>query len=125
MFRLDGDLQSSLAANRHAYAFENRSNRRNQLMKPKHVSAMVLFGCAAVGLFSLPISYASGPDAPAKVVTFNKDVAPIFHAKCAECHHPGEAAPFSTLTYKDARPWAKSIKEKVINHEMPPWHADP
>jgi hypothetical protein len=29
------------------------------------------------------------------------------------------------LTYKDVRPWAKSIKEKVINREMPPWHADP
>lgn len=94
-------------------------------MKYKHVAAMVLLCCVAVGLFTLPISYASGPDAPAKEVTFNKDVAPIFHAKCAECHHPGEATPFSTLTYKDVRPWAKSIKEKVINREMPPWHADP
>ncbi len=58
-------------------------------------------------------------------VTFNKDVAPIFNAKCAECHRPGETAPFSTLTYKETRPWAKSIKEKVVNREMPPWHADP
>ncbi|HKC85537.1 MAG TPA: c-type cytochrome, partial [Blastocatellia bacterium] len=94
-------------------------------MKHKLIAAVVLIGCAAIGLFALPISYASGPDAPAKEVTFNKDVAPIFHAKCAECHHPGETAPFSTLTYKDVRPWAKSIKEKVINREMPPWHADP
>jgi hypothetical protein len=61
----------------------------------------------------------------AKVITFNKDVAPIFFQKCAECHHPGEAAPFSALTYKDVRPWAKSIREKVANKEMPPWHADP
>ncbi len=60
-----------------------------------------------------------------KTITFNKDIAPIFHAKCAECHRPGEAAPFSTLTFKDVRPWAKSIKEKVVNREMPPWHADP
>jgi hypothetical protein len=58
-------------------------------------------------------------------VTFSKDVAPIFHAKCAECHRPGDSAPFSTLTYKDVRPWAKSIKEKVVNRTMPPWHADP
>ena len=58
-------------------------------------------------------------------VTFNKDVAPIFNAKCAECHRPGETAPFSTLTYKETRPWAKSIKEKVVSREMPPWHADP
>jgi hypothetical protein len=61
----------------------------------------------------------------AKPVTFSKDVAPIFHAKCAECHRPGDSAPFSTLTYKDVRPWAKSIKEKVVNRTMPPWHADP
>jgi hypothetical protein len=31
----------------------------------------------------------------------------------------------SLLTYNDARPWAKSIREKVANREMPPWHADP
>lgn len=62
---------------------------------------------------------------PSKAVTFNKDVAPIFFQKCADCHHAGEAAPFSVLNYKELRPWAKSIKEKVVNREMPPWHADP
>ena len=62
---------------------------------------------------------------PAKTVTFSKDVAPIFNTKCTECHRPGEAAPFSTLTYKEVRPWAKSIKEKVLDKTMPPWHADP
>ena len=66
----------------------------------------------------------SSANLAAKNPTFNKDVAPIFNAKCAECHRPGEAAPFSTLSYKDARPWAKSIREKVISKEMPPWHAD-
>ncbi len=59
-----------------------------------------------------------------KAVTFSKDVAPIFNKQCAECHRPGEGAPFSVLSYKDARPWAKSIKEKVANRTMPPWHAD-
>src|SRR5262249_28197461 len=44
---------------------------------------------------------------------------------CAECHRPGESAPFSILSYKDVRPWAKSIKEKVADRTMPPWHADP
>jgi mono/diheme cytochrome c family protein len=61
----------------------------------------------------------------AKTVTFSKDIAPIFNKNCAECHRPGESAPFSTLSYKDVRPWAKSIKEKVVNRVMPPWHADP
>jgi len=60
-----------------------------------------------------------------KEVTFTRDVAPIFYKNCAECHRPGEAAPMSLLSYKDARPWARSIKEKVVTKEMPPWHADP
>jgi hypothetical protein len=58
-------------------------------------------------------------------VTFNKDVAPILFKNCAECHRPGEAAPMSLLSYKDARPWARSVREKVLSREMPPWHADP
>ncbi|MFN0086635.1 MAG: c-type cytochrome [Blastocatellia bacterium] len=60
-----------------------------------------------------------------KAVTFSKDVAPIFNKNCAECHRPGESAPFSTLGFKDVRPWAKSIREKVARRTMPPWHADP
>src|ERR1041385_4828951 len=63
--------------------------------------------------------------APAKEVTFNKDIAPIFFKSCAECHPPGEIAPFSVLSYKDVRPWAKSIRENVVSKEMPPWHAGP
>lgn len=50
---------------------------------------------------------------PRVALTFSKDVAPIFYQKCAYCHRPGEIAPMSLLTYKDARPWAKSIREKV------------
>ena len=60
-----------------------------------------------------------------KAVTFNKDVAPILFRNCAECHRPGELAPMSLLSYKDARPWARSIREKVVTHQMPPWSADP
>src|SRR5215216_2904646 len=60
-----------------------------------------------------------------KEVTFAKDVAPIFYNNCAECHRPGEAAPMSLLTYKEARPWARSIKEKVVTRDMPPWSPDP
>ena len=62
--------------------------------------------------------------APA-AVTFTKDIAPIFYANCTSCHRPGDIAPMSLLTYKDARPWAKSIASKVADGTMPPWHADP
>ncbi len=57
--------------------------------------------------------------------TFSKDVAPILYSKCVSCHRPGEVAPMPLMTYKDARSWARAIREKVIAREMPPWHADP
>jgi mono/diheme cytochrome c family protein len=62
-------------------------------------------------------------DAP-KPVTFSKDVAPIFQAKCQECHQPNSIAPMSLVTFQDARPWARSIKERVATRQMPPWHID-
>jgi hypothetical protein len=57
-------------------------------------------------------------------VTFSKDIAPIFERSCQNCHRPGAIAPMSLLTYKDARPWARSIKVKVVKRQMPPWHID-
>jgi hypothetical protein len=61
----------------------------------------------------------------AKPVTFTKDIAPIFQEKCQDCHRPGTAAPMSLITYEEARPWAKSIKARVVARNMPPWHIDP
>jgi hypothetical protein len=58
-------------------------------------------------------------------VTFTKDVAPVLQQHCQECHRPGEAGPFSLLTYEQARPWAKAIKQAVLTKKMPPWFADP
>src|ERR1700747_899486 len=62
--------------------------------------------------------------ADSKEVTFSKDVAPILQRACQNCHRPGSIAPMSLLTYKDARPWARSIKTKVALRQMPPWHID-
>jgi hypothetical protein len=61
----------------------------------------------------------------AEAVTFTKDVAPILQEKCQECHHAGSMAPMSLVTYAEARPWAKAIRERVITRQMPPWHIDP
>jgi mono/diheme cytochrome c family protein len=58
-------------------------------------------------------------------VTFAKDVAPIFYRQCVECHRPTMFAPMSLLTFEDARPWARAIKQRVVTREMPPWGADP
>ena len=40
---------------------------------------------------------------PDQAVTYAKDVAPIFQAKCEECHHQGTAAPMPLSTYQEAR----------------------
>ena len=56
--------------------------------------------------------------------TFTKDVAPIFQEKCQSCHRPDSIAPMSLLTYQESRPWAKSIRERVISRAMPPWAID-
>ena len=58
-------------------------------------------------------------------VTFTKDIAPIFQAKCQSCHQPGSIAPMSLITYQDTRPWARSIRDRVSTRQMPPWHIDP
>jgi hypothetical protein len=71
------------------------------------------------------LSTVSANSSPKKEVTFNRDVAPIFFKNCAECHRTNDIAPMSLMSYKDSRPWARSIKEKVISREMPPWSPDP
>jgi mono/diheme cytochrome c family protein len=74
-----------------------------------------------VALLAVP-SAAAAADAPA---TFTKDVAPILYKSCVECHRPTMFAPMSLMTYEEARPWARSIKQRVVARAMPPWGADP
>jgi hypothetical protein len=72
-----------------------------------------------------PMLLAGALGAAEPQVTFSRDVAPILYKHCATCHRKGEIAPMSLLTYEEARPWAKSIRDKVGEGAMPPWHADP
>src|SRR5580704_1537943 len=75
---------------------------------------------------SLVIAYcAIGPAIAAEEkVTFNKHIAPILFNHCAGCHHPGEVAPFSLLTYKDAAKHADQLVEATAKRVMPPWKAE-
>jgi hypothetical protein len=63
--------------------------------------------------------------AAAGSVTFHRDVVPILQKNCQTCHRPGQIAPMSLLTYNDARPWARAMKNAVVARTMPPWFADP
>src|ERR1700722_4472075 len=74
------------------------------------------------------VAFAAGAafaaDTAKPTVTFAKDIVPIFQEKCQDCHRPNSMAPMSLITYQEARPWAKSIKERVALRQMPPWHLD-
>ncbi len=95
-------------------------------MRKKLVASLAASLLLAVCFIALPASQANDAKKGAKsAVTFNKDVAPILYKDCAQCHRPNDIAPMSLLSYKEARPWARSIKEKVVTRQMPPWDADP
>ncbi len=60
---------------------------------------------------------------PATAPTWSKDVAPIYYRKCLSCHRPGDVAPFSLMTFVEARATAKITRPAVVDRIMPPWDA--
>ena len=83
------------------------------------------FGFAGVALL---VAVCGAPDAAsaqtAAAPTFTKDVAPILQRSCQSCHRTGEIAPMSLTTYQEVRPWARSIRSRVVARDMPPFHVD-
>src|SRR5215813_9613979 len=73
----------------------------------------------AVGL--LPFALASAHEPITTKVRFNKEVIRVLQRSCLGCHHAGGIA-MSLATYDEARPWAKAIKEELLEKRMPPWH---
>ena len=63
--------------------------------------------------------------ADAAVPTFSKDIAPVLQRSCQNCHNEQGLAPMALMTYQQARPWAKSIKERTALRDkrgvMPPY----
>jgi hypothetical protein len=91
-------------------------------MANRFVGRIVSGAVGALGLLALPAALSAQT---AAVPTFTKDVAPIFQNKCESCHRPDSIAPMSLQTYAEARPWARSIRDRVASRNMPPWHIDP
>ncbi len=89
-------------------------------MGSRRILALTL-GAVTAGLLA-PAAASAQAAAPAP--TFTKDVAPILQRSCQQCHRPGSIGPMSLLSYDDARPWARSIRARVSNRQMPPWHVD-
>jgi Flp pilus assembly protein TadD len=58
-------------------------------------------------------------------VTFAADVAPILINACVSCHRPEGIAPFSLLTYDEAKSHAAAIVAATRDRFMPPWKPEP
>jgi hypothetical protein len=88
--------------------------------RPRFVIAAVAKLALLAGTAAPASAQSSAPATP----TFTHDVAPILQRSCQSCHRPGSIAPMSLLTYEDARPWARAIRARVSQRQMPPWHVD-
>lgn len=88
--------------------------------RPVLPSKNVPTGCLIERQLKSPVD--NGPSSQtATALTFNRDVAPIVYEHCSRCHRPGEAAPFSLMTFDDVRHHASQIEVVVRRRLMPPW----
>ncbi len=55
-------------------------------------------------------------------LTWSREISRIVYKRCTACHREGASA-MAFLTYEDVRPWAKAIRDEVLNRRMPPWGA--
>src|SRR5262249_53661867 len=81
-----------------------------------------VFVCPLLAIAAVAVR-AAAPPAPASV-TFTADVAPVLYNNCVTCHRPGEAAPFSLITYEDAKKRANLIAKGTACRHMPPRPAE-
>jgi hypothetical protein len=56
-------------------------------------------------------------------LTWSAEISRIVYRRCASCHREGGKAPMALITYEESRPWAKAIRDEVLNRRMPPWGA--
>lgn len=73
-------------------------------------------------IFAMSFGVLQAHDIITTKITFSKEISRLINKRCATCHRDGGSA-FSLMTYAEARPWAKAIKEEVLERRMPPWEA--
>src|SRR4029077_14638470 len=78
-----------------------------------------------VGLCAIAVSAQENDSVAKPEITYNKDVAPLLKKHCVACHRPNDIAPMSLTSYDEVLPFARMMRESVVQRKMPPWHADP
>ena len=86
--------------------------------------ARIAAGLGALIVVATSSAWAQTGPSTASQVTFTKDIAPILQRSCQHCPNPEGVAPMPLMTYEDARPWARAIRQKVVSGEMPPYRYD-
>src|SRR5687768_17163731 len=69
-----------------------------------------VLAAAGVVIAAAPAAAQTAANRP---VTFTKDIAPILQRSCQNCHRPDSIAPMSLLTYEQARPYARAMKQRT------------
>jgi mono/diheme cytochrome c family protein len=89
----------------------------------KHpIKALAAFAVGAFLLCRLTLALGAH-DRITTRVTWDREIAPIVSARCADCHRAGGRSTIPLATYQEARPWAVAIKEEVLTRRMPKWNA--
>src|SRR5688572_358666 len=87
--------------------------------------AAAAFLVAGIAALSLSACKDSKKNSQHSDITFHKDIAPILWKNCSTCHRPGEAGPFTLITYDDAKKHAREIVKVTRSRFMPPWLPEP
>src|SRR5438034_408809 len=90
---------------------------RNSMRAWRTLLALFCFGSFTIVVAAQEKAAVATPE-----VTYNKDVAPILQKAALR---PNDIAPMSLMTYEEVLPFARMIRESVVQRKMPPWHADP
>lgn len=123
-----GRIDDQYAPGNHSHTEPTRSDLEEAIKEalsfaPVSVPTTIATGCHIDRI--APIAHVASTLPTVQEVNYSKHIAPIFDAKCAECHRAGEVAPFPLLTYADAVAWTGTIKDVIVSKRMPPWSAGP
>src|SRR5258708_123555 len=95
-----------------------RHGRRCSLVRRRQAQGLLFI--AALGSSTVPSGLSH--DVITTKLTWNREISRVVYKRCATCHRQGGGA-MALLTYDDARPWAKAIRDQVVARSMPPWGA--
>jgi hypothetical protein len=101
---------------------EGRAAGTSPSSQPVIVSRLYVIALLMLLSLLFPFAFTSAHEPITTKVRFNKEVVRVLQRNCLGCHHTGGLA-MSLAAYDEARPWAKAIKEELLEKRMPPWHA--